>query len=132
MFYSQDGFRLKGLNKKLITVNKSIGYLGYFSGPNIFIIDHFGLSDPLLARIPGKRTGLTGHNFRFIPEGYIKSLQVEQNEIKNEKLNKFYDKILVITRGDFFTWQRWRYILELNFGNNKYFTEEYQIDTSYN
>jgi arabinofuranosyltransferase len=132
MFYSQDGFRLKSLNKKIITVNKSIGYLGYFSGPNIFIVDHYGLSDPLLARIPGKRTGLTGHNFRFIPEGYIKSLQIGKNEIKNEKLKKIYDKILIITRGDLFTWQRWRYILELNFGNNKYFTEEYQIDSSYN
>jgi len=131
MSYSQDGLKLKKANIHAITVNKSIGYLGYFSGPTVFIIDHYGLSDPLLARIPGKKTKLIGHNFRFIPEGYLQSQQTGTNIIEDTKLRELYNKIRMVTRGKLFTWQRWRYIIELNFDNNRFFKGQYKIDHSY-
>ncbi|MCB1179143.1 MAG: hypothetical protein KDK36_16275, partial [Leptospiraceae bacterium] len=48
------------LNKNII-ITPIIGMTGYFLGPKIHILDPLALTDPLLARLPGK--GRVGHKY---------------------------------------------------------------------
>ncbi len=110
-------------------VMSSVGYSGYFSGPQMIIIDPLGITDPLLSHITGDPTYLWAHNWRDIPAGYIESRINGQNLIADNELHKYYEKIRLISRGDLFTKTRWKYILELNFTKSKYFDKKYKRDT---
>ena len=38
--------------KKLVIAVSNIGFLGFYAGPDVWIVDNFALTDPLLARLP--------------------------------------------------------------------------------
>jgi arabinofuranosyltransferase len=94
-----------------------IGFFGFGAGPNVFIIDRLGLSDPLLARLPmspGTRWW-PGHYERRLPDGYSTSVVTGQNAIQDPVLHRYYDKIRLVTRGPLWSWERMRVVAELNF-----------------
>ena len=94
-----------------------IGFKGFFAGPQVFIVDRFGLSDPLLARLPPDLT-LTpwrpGHLMRCIPIHYLEAARVGPSALLDAPLRDYYARIWLVTRGEIWTLARWRAIWELN------------------
>jgi arabinofuranosyltransferase len=101
-----------------VTVRENIGYFGFFAGPEIHVVDQFGLADPLLARLPAVRNKnwRIGHFARQVPEGYIETLETGQNRFTDESLALFYNKLAFVTRGNLFDLERLREIWNLNTG----------------
>lgn len=95
-----------------------IGYFAYGAGPDKFIVDILGLSDPLLARLPMQKgwNWWGGHFRRDVPAGYVESVRNGDNEIVDPDLHAFYEKIRLITRGPIFSADRWNAMFELQTG----------------
>ncbi len=98
-----------------------VGYTGYYAGPEVHIIDIYGLTEPLLARFPtGKPvhedTWRIGHFRRKLPEGYRKTLQTKQNVIADPNLAKYYDKLRLVVSGDLFSGARLLAVVKMNLG----------------
>jgi len=108
----------------------TIGAFGYYAGPEIYIIDSAALTDPLLARIPYSDFERPGHYIRTLPQGYVQSfVDGFNNEIENQALRMYYDKLAVITRGDLFTVERLKLIRDFNLGRYDYLMTRYLKET---
>lgn len=118
-----NGKQFKNSTQKVV-LSETIGLTGYYAGPKIFIIDYFGLSSAFLSRLPintydgwykdtGKRWRI-GHFYREAKSDYINSVKQGKNLIRDPKEAKLYDQIVLITRGDLFTYERWKAILQVN------------------
>ena len=97
----------------------SSGMYGFAAGPSVYLVDRFGLADPLLARLPQlttEETWRSGHYPRALPDGYLESRAADENLIVNPHLAEFYDHLSLITRGDLFTVERWTAIWKMNTG----------------
>ena len=99
----------------------AIGYAGFAAGPDKFIIDRVGLSDPLLARLPAytpaqRMLFKSGHFQRFIPEGYVASIESDADLLANPGLAQYYAVVRNITRGPIFRMERFVDIAKMNLG----------------
>jgi arabinofuranosyltransferase len=123
-----------------IKVNEAtaIGFVGFFAGPKVFLVDHFGLADPLLARLPisdkttwrdiyasklpisYKLNWRIGHFYRDLPVGYLDTLSSGTNKITNPSLAEYYDKLRIITRDPIWNWDRFAVIWKMNTGQYNY------------
>ncbi|TAH20961.1 MAG: hypothetical protein EAZ08_04435 [Cytophagales bacterium] len=100
-----------------------IGMIGICRGKNCSVVDSLALAEPLLARLPAKdlQNGFfPGHVLRKMPKGLLASHQQNTNLLADKALAAYYDKILLISRGEIFSWQRFRYIWLLNTSERKY------------
>jgi arabinofuranosyltransferase len=104
-----------------------IGFRGYFAGPDVHVYDGYGLTDPLLARLPLKnpRDWRIGHFSRTAPWKYVRSLEAGENLIEDPGLKVYYDKLLLITRGELFDPERWIAIWKMNTGGYDSLLEAY-------
>ncbi len=95
-----------------------IGLGGFQAGPEAHFIDLHSLADPLLSRLPASynATWRIGHFKREVPEGYPESALAGKNWLKDPALGVFWEKVMLITRGDLFTKARWGAILSMNLG----------------
>jgi len=93
-----------------------MGMFGYAAGPRKVIVDPYGLTDPLLARLPAIVTisWLPGEIARQVPDGYLESLDQGSNLIKDPSIHAYYDSLRLITQGPLLSPRRWRAILLLN------------------
>lgn len=105
-----------------VTHARAIGLFGYYCGPDVYIIDGHGLADPLLSHLktPSTSQYTSGHVNKEVPDGYRESLNSGVNEIVDPNLRDYYDKILLITRGEIFNWERFKTIFEMNIGKYNY------------
>ncbi|HET9905928.1 MAG TPA: hypothetical protein VFQ23_04790 [Anaerolineales bacterium] len=112
-----DGLALRDQNVNVYE-GKGIGFLGFAAGPNVHVIDIFALSDPLLSHLPvqSKTEVLIGHFRRSVPDGYLETLETGRNEIKDPGIAEYYKKLLLITRGKIWSFERWQAIWKLNMG----------------
>ncbi len=96
----------------------NIGFFGYFVGPDTYILDHYALSDPLLARLPVQdpTDWRIGHLRREPPAGYIETLQTGQNQIADPHIAAYYDALKLVIGGPLWTWPRFQAIWRLNTG----------------
>ncbi len=96
----------------------NIGFFGYFVGPQTYILDHYALSDALLARLPVQDPNdwRIGHLRREPPAGYIETLQTGQNQIADPQIAAYYDQLTLLIRGPLWTWPRFQAIWRLNTG----------------
>lgn len=101
-----------------LVVSLAVGYSAFASGPDKHFIDVLGLCDPLIARIPLPPEGAyrPGHFFRPIPSGYVESIEQRRNVVADPDLRLYYEKILLVTRGDLFSLKRLQTIFSLNLG----------------
>jgi arabinofuranosyltransferase len=132
-----DNIRTKiDTNKKNLTVSETIGYSSFYLNKDIYIIDRLGLADPLLSKLPvpcPKQWNLSsdhsrwriGHFTRSIPKGYKDSIRAKKNLIKDPNLKIFYDKLLIITRGNIFDYERLKNIYLINTGAFHHLLESY-------
>jgi arabinofuranosyltransferase len=83
-----------------VVVHHSIGLIGYFAGPDVHIVDDYGLADPLLARLPGgSPTATMGHFMRDVPAGYIETIESRTNRLADPDLAAYYDALHQIVSG---------------------------------
>ena len=95
----------------------SVGFYGYFAGPEVYVVDLLGLGNPLLARLPpADPDWRIGHFGRLMPDGYHETLETGANRIADPNLALYYDKLALVIRGDLFDGERLRAIWQLNLG----------------
>jgi arabinofuranosyltransferase len=104
-----------------------IGLFGYYAGPNIYIIDYHALADPLRAHLPAIGPGRVGHYERIMPTGYRETITngFAKNEIVNPDLKLYYDKLMILIRGDLFAPGRLSEIIKFNLGQYDYLIQNY-------
>lgn len=104
-----------------------LGVFGYLQGPDVHVIDLNGLADPLMARLPiqDPKHWRIGHFRHIIPEGYLETLKTGENVIVDPNLARYYDKLKLITRGDLFSWERLKAILNMNLGRYDHWIRAY-------
>lgn len=112
--------------RKVVTTD-ALGKPGYEKGPNIYVIDNFALSDPLLARLPvPNKNWQIGHFHRDLPNGYYETLETGENKIVDPHLALYYSKLNIITTGRLLDWNRIVEIWKFNTGQYDYLLEKYR------
>ncbi len=95
----------------------SVGFYGYFAGPQVHVVDLLALADPLLARLPPVDPNWrVGHLGRRPPAGYLETLASGENHIADPNLAYYYDKLSLIIRGPLFAPERLGEIWRFNTG----------------
>lgn len=96
----------------------NMGFMGFFGGPDIHFVDVFGLTDPLLARLPARQDCVQrpGHFFRVLPVGYVETLRSGELEFRDENLARFYQQLTLVTQAPLFSMERWAEIIKINLG----------------
>jgi arabinofuranosyltransferase len=107
-----------------VYVAEALGKPGYKKGPNVFVIDSYALSDPLLARLPASKWEI-GHFEREIPDGYLETLRTGENQITDPDLVLYYEKLQVVVAGPLNDWNRLTEIWKFNTGQYNYLLERY-------
>ncbi|MBA4387876.1 MAG: hypothetical protein C0404_07835 [Verrucomicrobia bacterium] len=92
----------------------NMGILGYYAGTETILIDRYGITDPLIARLPATKAKVPGHYVRAVPAGYIPSVMEHTNLIQDAQIARLHNDIRVVTQGKLFTLERFRLILKLN------------------
>ena len=117
--YKEDNIKFKLL--------ESMGIAGYLAGPDVYILDVYALSDPLLARLQMEdlENWRIGHFRRNIPKGYISTLKTGKNQIDDPNLGQYYEKLKIITSAPLFSKERMKTILEMNIGKYDYLLDMY-------
>ncbi len=125
-FFRRKGELARSKGKTPI-VDGYVGFVGYWAGPEIHIVDLIGLPDPLLARLPGQVSGTynrlgeklswkVGHVSRPLPAGYLETLESGENHLEDPDLAKLWDDLVLVTRGPLWTKERLHAILRLHNG----------------
>jgi arabinofuranosyltransferase len=118
--WSSNGIKLKN-SGETFALGGSIGFFGYYAGPNVYILDTLALADPLLSRLPSSDSSRIGHFQRDIPDGYEETIKDDfNNHIVNQNLHRYYDKLDIIIHGAVFTQNRIEEIIKFNLGNYDY------------
>jgi arabinofuranosyltransferase len=114
-----------------VVVRYAVGYIGFYAGPTLHILDLNALADPLLARLPAlnpdpltltflprlaTRGWRIGHFVRRIPAGYLETLATGENRIRDARLAEYYDRLRLITRGPLLAPGRLAAIWRMNTG----------------
>lgn len=109
-----------------LVIRESIGIYGYYAGPDIYIMDKVCLGDPLRARLPVTGDWRIGHFPRHVPAGYIETISDNfQNQLREPHLKAYYDKLILVTRGNLWSPERFTTILEFNLGTYDPLIEAY-------
>jgi arabinofuranosyltransferase len=121
-------------NGKSVVDEKNVGFIGYFAGPAVHIVDLYALCDPLLARRPASSVALSsskgpgkwriGHYEREVPAGYLQTLRTGVNQIRDPNLAAYYDQLALIVRGPLFSRARLIAIWKMNTGQFDYLLAE--------
>jgi arabinofuranosyltransferase len=110
---------IEGTNQGQAEIMDSVGFSAFIVRNNLYIVDLLGLGDPLIARIPClvSDNPRIGHYERAVPEGYLHTRNYGiSNEIQNEDLNFYFDKLMIVTMGNLFSPERLKEIYYFNTG----------------
>jgi arabinofuranosyltransferase len=99
-----------------VAIAGNVGFLGYFAGPKVHLVDLLALTDPLLARLPAYEDSSwrVGHFRRVLPAGYIETLSHGQPLFADVGVGHLYEQLCDITRGDLLDARRWQRLIGLN------------------
>ncbi|AXR63326.1 hypothetical protein [Leptospira mayottensis] len=96
-----------------VQITTNVGLPGFYGGPGIHWIDLLGITDPFLARLPGK--GFPGHYIRLLPQGYKEYIEETVVSLSNPELDRFYYEIRLLSEEDIWTKERWKVIVDFTF-----------------
>ncbi|WP_078124456.1 hypothetical protein [Leptospira alexanderi] len=96
-----------------VQITTNVGLSGFYGGPGIHWIDLLGITDPFLARLPGK--GFPGHYIRLLPQGYKEYIEETVVSLSNPELDRFYYEIRLLSEEDIWTKERWKVIADFTF-----------------
>ena len=123
--YIESGRVYRKTDKKIVFVS-SVGFLGYYAGPGIYIYDPLALSDPLLSHLPVvQHRWRIGHGYRMAPPGYIESISNDTNRIIDSSLSAYYDVVRTLTRSPIFSFDRLKIVFGFNFGSYDHLIDYY-------
>lgn len=94
-----------------VRVASNVGLFGFHVGPDVHVIDRYGLSDPVLARLPSKPGSRIGHFERAIPDGYVVTRATGINQLADPRIAELYDRVALLTQAPLMSSQRWREIV---------------------
>ncbi|ABJ75172.1 hypothetical protein [Leptospira borgpetersenii] len=100
-------------NFRQVQITTNVGLPGFYGGPGIHWIDLLGITDPFLARLPGK--GFPGHYIRLLPQGYKKYIEETAVSLSNPELDRFFYEIRLLSEEDIWTKERWKVIVDFTF-----------------
>lgn len=100
----------------VVVVWGASGIRGYYAGPHVHVVDRYGLSDPLLSRMPAcdPSRWRIGHFIRCIPDGYERSISEDQNLLTDPALARYYDLVREVSRAPFWSRKRVHGVWKLN------------------
>lgn len=100
----------KKADEKLLRRRINVGFYGFAAGPEVHIVDPLALGDALLARLPAvyEPGWRVGHYDRVVPQGYEESIQSGRAELTDPRLNRYYQKLRLLTQGQIWSAARWR------------------------
>jgi arabinofuranosyltransferase len=103
-----------------------IGMRGFYAGHSVHLIDTYALADPLLARLPSEiRSGWRpGHLIRSIPVGYPETISSGKNQIADEQLHIYYDRLKEIINDPIFDSRRLISVVKMNLGLYDYLIDK--------
>lgn len=108
-------YRERAKEENIIIIYGTIGMIGYYGGPNLTIIDDYGLTDPFISRSPVVPNSRPGHISHVIPEEYL--LEREYGKItqtwNNTELQRLWKDIKLITQGEIFSMERFNAMLRV-------------------
>jgi arabinofuranosyltransferase len=113
-----------------VAVSGFVGFVGFYAGPAVHILDCHALGDALMARLPADRYWRTGHYARRIPAGYATALHQDSSAVVDPEVRAYYSKLETIVRGPLLSAERWRYIAQLNLGLSAEPSAGYQAEPS--
>lgn len=110
-----------------VNINGAVGLLGYFAGPNVFVLDYHGLGDPVLSRLPvvledkefvnwytqlkkkaPQFNWRIGHFRRNIPAGYLPTLLTGDNHFRDSTLAQGWALLQPILTQPLMDASRWK------------------------
>jgi arabinofuranosyltransferase len=100
------GRELQAAAEPQVITYPQVGFLGYYAGPAVHVVDEYALGDPLLARLPAQPNWRIGHYLRTVPEGYLETIRTGRNTIQDADTAMLYDRLTLITQGSL--WSRRR------------------------
>jgi len=131
-YWAHNGLYHKTIGKKK-SIRPSSGMYSFYGGPELHVVDLHGLGDPLLSRLPPvEQTEFRiGHFFRSLPAGYWKFDRSFGNEIEDENLSKYYEKLSVLIHEEkLFSSERAIMIWRMNTGYYDYLLDAYLENTT--
>lgn len=115
-----------GLGERVFPA-RSIGFAGYFAGPEAHIVDEFALAEPLLARLPADPAWNPGHFERRLPAGYLATLASGHNQLADATLARHYDILASIIRDPLLASARLKRVLRWNVRSAVVYPYDYQV-----
>lgn len=130
--WAQQGLEHKAKGRTL-SIGPANGLFAFYAGPELHVVDTHGLGDPLLARLPTYNTSdfIVGHFFRAVPDGYWKYKRSFGNQIEDEHLREYYEKLSILIHSErWFSKERLLMIWRFNTGYYDHLLSAYLADLS--
>ena len=111
-----------------IKLEAAIGQVAYYAGPTVHFVDVYGLTEPLLARLPvvDPLHSRIGHFQREIPDGYYQdSVVLRPLQLHDPDLIAYRDKLMVLIQADLLASGRLREIWRWNIGTYDEWLQSY-------
>ncbi len=110
--------RARASGEPVVIVRSAVGMFGYAAGPEVIVIDQFGLGDPLLARLPVTNPWRwrIGHFQRAVPEGYLRARATGDTGGMQPDLARYWEQLRLVVSGPLFAPERLLAIARLNLG----------------
>lgn len=112
--------RARRADRTLVAMPAQAGVYAYYAGPEVIIVDIYGLGDPLVARLPmqtsARRQWAPGHYPRTLPEGYVESRGTRTNGLVDPDLRALWEELDRVVAKPLWLPARWTSIWRLNTG----------------
>jgi arabinofuranosyltransferase len=127
MPWGEQGLKARA-EKHEVVAKCAVGLYGFSAGPGVHIVDPLAIGDGFLSRLPSKKPSYPGHFERAFPEGYVETVTLGKNALRDPSLRVLYEKIRLVETGPLFDSARLNAIWALNTGAAKELTTHAQYD----
>ncbi|MCA9490331.1 MAG: hypothetical protein KC621_10415, partial [Myxococcales bacterium] len=109
-----------------------VGFLGYWAGDRLTIVDDLGIADPLMARIPSpareRAVWRPGHYPRPLPKGYLESLRTGEDHFADRELGELYAALALVATAPLLDGARLDAVMGFHLGRYDALSPEVQPD----
>ena len=118
------------VGKLFVKEEGTAGMPGYYSGPNVHIVEYFAIVDAFLARLPAFPGSRVGHYKRELPTGYLETVLDASPRTEIEELHPLLKDVTLATRAPLFAEGRWPAIWRLLSGHYDWIHKSYEFGTT--
>jgi arabinofuranosyltransferase len=98
-----------------VAVSTHSGMQAFFAGPALHVIDPAAATDPVLARLPAKKSWQVGVEERAIPDGYEAIVGGSRATFTDPRVARLYAQMSIATRDPVWSWRRLGRLFTINF-----------------